>query len=347
MLSSHKDQIALPAEWEAQSGILLTWPHVHSDWKDNLEEIGEVYLEICKAISQYEKVLVVCYDEQHKQEIESIFNENDIAKGNYHLTICKTNDTWCRDYGPITVRNDGSLQLQNFIFDSWGNKYESQLDNAVSRYLHNKNYFGDNEMQDCDFILEGGSIESDGQGTILTTSHCLLKRHPDKTKKYIEEKLNLYLGAENVLWLDHGGITGDDTDSHIDNLARFVNKHTIIYSACDDPSHPDYDSLQIMEQELKALRQANGDEYNLFPLYLPKLKSDNGKILPASYVNFLVINDAVLVPIYDDPQDKETLEKLQQCYVSRNIIGINSKALVKQFGSIHCASMQFPAGVLV
>ena len=347
MISSHEENIELPAEWEAQSGILLTWPHAESDWKADLDDIAQVYIEMCHAITRYEKLLVVCYDQQHKKRIESVFSNNKIPNDAYHLTVCKTNDTWCRDYGPITVRIDGSLQLQNFIFNSWGNKYQSDLDNAVSWHLYKENYFDENQMIDCGFILEGGSIESDGQGTILTTSHCLLKRHPDKTKTEVEELLKQYLGATLILWLDHGGITGDDTDSHIDNLARFVNKHTIIYSTCHDESHPDYDSLQKMEQELRGLRQANGDEYNLIPLPLPHVEDDNGKRLPASYVNFLIINGAVLVPIYDDPQDKETLEKLQQCFTGRNIIGIRSKALVKQFGGIHCASMQFPAGVLV
>lgn len=347
MLSSHKDKIELPAEWEAQSGILLTWPHAESDWRDNLDEIGQVYLEMCKAITQYEKVLVVCFDKQHKETIETLFNANAIPEKTYRLTVCKTNDTWCRDYGPITVRNDGSLQLQNFIFNSWGNKYQSGLDDAVSKNLFKEDCFDEIEMVDCDFILEGGSIESDGHGVILTTSHCLLKRQLDKTKTEVEDLLNKYLGARTVLWLNHGGVSGDDTDSHIDNLARFVDKNTIVYCACNDESHPDYESLKIMESELKDLKKIDGGAYKLIPLFMPTTIEHEGKALPASYANFLIINDAVLVPVYQVSQDQAALEILQQCFPDRRIIGIYAKALVKQFGSLHCASMQFPAGVLV
>lgn len=339
--------IRLPAEWESQSGILLTWPHNKSDWHDNLDEISEVYLEMCRAICQYEKILVICYDRQHKESIESLFISSRIDKKSYSLTTCKTNDTWCRDYGPITVHTDNKLLLNNFIFNGWGNKYQSNLDNAVSRYLYDENFFNNHEMHERDFVLEGGSIESDGNGTILTTSHCLLKRHPDKSRTDIERLLKETLGVTTVLWLGHGSISGDDTDNHIDNLARFANEHTIIYSACNNSQHPDFESLREMEQELSCLKQPNGNKYILVPLYLPETKHYEGIILPASYVNFLIINQAVLVPIFDDPQDEFVLEKLQQCFSNRNIIGIRSDALIKQLGGIHCASMQFPSGVLV
>ncbi len=346
MLSTREGKIELPAEWQTQSGILLTWPHSESDWKDTLDEIGAVYLDMCKAISQYEKLLIVCYDEQHKKLIENLFNDSAIAKDAYHLCVCKTNDTWCRDYGPITVRCNGKLQLQNFIFNSWGNKYNSNLDNMISTQLYKEGWFGDNEFIDCDFILEGGSVETDGHGTILTTSHCLLKRHPDKSKAAVEALLKKFLGANTVHWLDHGGLSGDDTDSHIDNLARFVDRDTIVYCACDDKSNPDYDSLKQMEAELKALKRADGQAYKLQPILMPTNVEHAGQKLPASYANFLIINQAVLVPVYNVPQDKYALEILQQCFPERRIIGINSMAMIKQFGSLHCATMQLPAGVL-
>ena len=342
----NNSKIRLPAEWEPQSGILLAWPYSESDWNDNLDEITDVYIEMCKIISQYEKILVICFDQQHEETINSLLVKNGIEENSFQLIICKTNDTWCRDYGPITVHINSKLQLNNFVFNGWGNKYQSNLDNAVSRFLYDEGLFGSNEMLDRDFILEGGSIEPDGQGAILTTSHCLLKRHPEKSRADIEGLLKKTLGITTVLWLDHGSISGDDTDNHIDNLARFANEHTIIYSACDNKQHPDYASLHKMDQELKSLRQPDGKEYNLVPLQLPELKNQDGKILPASYVNFLIINQAVLVPIFDDPQDKISLDKLQQSFTDRNIIGINSNALIKQLGGIHCASMQFPSGVL-
>lgn len=347
MQSQHEEKLELAAEWETQSGILLTWPHAESDWKDNLAEIGQVYLDMCKAISLYEKILIVCYDSEQKETLKELFKDNAIAKETYHLAVCKTNDTWCRDYGSITIRNDGTLQLNNFVFNSWGNKYHSELDNAVSKHLYEEGFFDKNEMANCDFILEGGSIESDGHGTLLTTSHCLLKRHPDKSKKEVEVLLKRYLGAKNVLWLDHGGISGDDTDSHIDNLARFVDQDTIVYCACDDENHPDFKSLEIMASELKEFKKADGRSYKLIPITMPNNINHEGQTLPASYANFLIINQAVLVPVYDVPQDQAALEILQQCFPDRRIIGINSVALIKQFGSVHCASMQFPVGILV
>ena len=346
MQSNHDNKINLPAEWEQQSGILITWPHAYSDWKDKLFEIETTYLAICKAVMPYQKVLIICYDQTHHAHIEKTLTANAINNDACILAICKSNDTWCRDYGPISTCCDGSVQLNNFIFNGWGEKYDAELDNSVSRSLNNKGIFNSTPLIDREFLLEGGSIDTDGQGTLLTTSHCLLKRHSDKDKADIENYFNKYLGINTIHWLDHGALGGDDTDSHIDNLARFVNKETIVYCACDNKEHPDYDSLHKMETQLKLLRQKNGNKYKLIPIYIPVLIEDKGKALPASYINFLIVNQAILVPTFDVPEDNAAIEIFKQCYPNRSIIAIDSNALIKQFGGLHCATMNFPTGVL-
>ena len=322
------------------------WPHELSDWKGTIDEIEPVYLDMCKAISPYEKLLIVCRDIEHQEQVKSRLDTNSIDEASYQFVIANFNDTWCRDYGPFATRCDGTLQLCDFSFDGWRNKHNADLDNKVSKTVHQQGLFDSTQLLNCDFILEGGSIDSDGHHTILTTSKCLLNRHPDMSKTEIEQQLKNHLGIEKVHWLDHGKIEGDDTDGHVDMLARFVDKQTIVYSACNDESHPDFDSLSKMEDELIQLKQNNGDPYTLIPMQLPKRKTNNGQSLPASYVNFLIINEAVLVPLYDDPQDKVALKIFKQCFPNREIIGIDSNALIKQFGSLHCATMQLPAGIL-
>ena len=346
MLSTHEEKIELPAEWEPQSATLLTWPHIDSDWNEHINEVENVYLEICKAISRHQKLLIVCRDEKLKDSIINKFDINKISTGSYLILTCNYNDTWCRDYGPLTVRCDGTLELRNFIFNGWGNKRPAKFDNLVTQHLHKQEVFGSIELQNYDFILEGGSIDSDGHGTILTTSRCTLKRHPEKNKTDLELLFKKYLGAKKVHWIDHGELLGDDTDGHIDMLARFVNPKTIVYSACNDKSNPNYESMKKMQDELSSLQQDNGESYHLIPIVLPKPKTNNGQTLPASYINFLITNQTVLVPTYDDPQDHVALEIFKQCFPNRDVVGINSNTLITQNGSLHCATMQIPAGVL-
>lgn len=346
MLSSHEEKIELPAEWEPQSASLLVWPHKDSDWHEYLNEVENTYAELSKAISLYQKLLIIFRDKEHSDLIISKLASKKISPDSYLLLSCDFNDTWCRDYGPIIVRRDGTLEIRNFVFDGWGKKYPSSLDNLLTQKLFNKEVFGSLELQTYEFILEGGSIDTDGHGTFLTTSRCLLKRHPDKSKEKLEHLLKEYLGANKVHWLNHGKIQGDDTDGHIDMLARFVNPSTIAYSACNNESHPGYSELKKMKQELSLLQQSNGEPYNLIPLELPETKMHKGKLLPASYVNFLIINRAVLVPSYDDPKDQVALDKIKQCFPERKVININSNTLIKQYGSLHCASMQLPAGAI-
>ncbi len=345
-MPSTDSALRFPAEWEPQSGVMLSWPHQHSDWQSSLAEIEPVYIHLCKAISEHELCLILCYDNAHCDHVLQALRANNVMLSNCHAVVCQTNDTWCRDYAPISARMNSHTALNNFVFNGWGEKYEARLDNAVATHLHTLGIFNGIKMHNHDVVLEGGSVDSDGTGTILTTSECLLKRHPDKDKESIEHLLGMTLGVQRTLWLDHGQISGDDTDRHIDNLARFVNEQTIVYATCEDSAHPDYHSLQSMQQQLQGFRQTNGAAYRLIPLPLPAPVIFAGKQLPASYVNFLIINDAVLVPMFNQPTDAAAIATLQDCFPERYILGVDSRALIKQYGGIHCATMQFPKGFI-
>ncbi|MBI3343816.1 MAG: agmatine deiminase family protein [Gammaproteobacteria bacterium] len=342
-------RIDLPAEWEPQDGVLLTWPHAHSDWAPLLPEVEPVFIEIARQIALREQVIISCYHDAHVVHVRRRLEQAGINLKRAHLYIVSSNDTWVRDHGPITLYKNGIPTLLDFTFNGWGGKFKADLDNQVTRHLHSLGAFGVTAMQTLDMVLEGGGIEVDGAGSLLTTESCLLspQRNPHLNKHQIEERLKAIFGIERVLWLKHGQLAGDDTDGHIDTLARFCDKQTITYVACDDPRDEHYAELQAMEAELKLLRTREGNPYRLVPLPWPQAKfSDDGKRLPASYANFLIINGAVLAPTYDDPADVEVLVRLRTCFPDREVIGIPCLPLIKQYGSLHCVTMQLPAGVL-
>jgi len=340
----------LPPEWSPQSGVMLTWPHGHSDWRDVLQDVEPVYARIAGHITRRERLLINCWDDAH---IAHVTARLQAAGVDLHNVICHavhSNDTWTRDYGPLTVVQDGKPQLLDFIFNGWGGKFDAELDNQVTRHLHRSGLFGRTTLDSVDTVLEGGSIEVDGRGSLLTTANCLLAptRNPGLDRAQIEERLRSWFGVTNILWLSHGHLMGDDTDSHIDTLARFCDPHTIAYVACDDPDDEHYAELQQMEAELRTCRDMDGHAYKLVPLPWPAAKYDemDGRRLAASYANFLIINGAVLVPTYDDPADAETLRRLQLCFPGREVIAVPCMPLIRQNGSLHCITMQLPAGVL-
>lgn len=340
----------LPAEWEPQGGVLLTWPHEDSDWAPLLARVEAVFVHISVEISRRERVLIVCRDQALRLHIQGQLDKAGAILDHIDFGIAPGNDTWARDHGPITViDNDGAAHLLDFTFNGWGDRYPAELDNAITRTLVQQDVFGNTRCQRTDLVLEGGSIDSDGQGRILTTEACLLSpvRNPQLDRAGIEQALRQHLGARDILWLKHGALEGDDTDSHIDTLARFCDPHTIAYTHCDDPADSHYAELQAMQDELRALTGPNEQAYQLVPLPLPAAQFNaNGERLPATYANFLIINHAVLVPTYGDPQDRIALERLQTCFPQRDIIAIDARPLIEQFGSLHCVTMQLPAGVL-
>ena len=339
----------LPAETEPQSGILLTWPHALTDWRACLDAADAVYLDITRAISTRESVLVICHDQQHREHVERMLDHTGIGNHNLRFAIAPTNDTWVRDYGPLGLAAGSRACLLDFTFDGWGNKYTAGLDNAVTPTLHAAGEFGAVELKSHPLVLEGGSIDVDGQGTLLTTTRCLIDsgRNPGETRHSLERLFRELLGIDRTLWLEHGELEGDDTDGHVDMLARFCDAGTIAYTQCVDPLDSNYAGLSAMERQLQTFRNRAGQPYRLIALPLPRPVFDQrGRRLPASYANFLVINDAVLVPVYDDPADSVALERLAAGFPGREIVPVNCLTLIRQYGSLHCATMQLPQGIL-
>jgi agmatine deiminase len=353
-MAGHYDRlwISIPVlipEFAPQSGVMLTWPHKQSDWKDRLESIEPVYLEIARTISAHEQLLVICLDEPHRQEILERLASAAIPTRNIQLACVPSNDTWVRDYGPLTVRIDGKMILQDYTFNAWGEKYSAALDDRITNTLYRAGIFGEIDYQRYGLVLEGGSIDVDGCGTLLTTTQCLLAptRNPELGKTGLENWFHQQMGIERVLWLEHGALAGDDTDAHVDMLARFCSADTIAYAQCPDPDDAQYPSLAAMEQQLQDFRSVTGKSYKLVPLPIPRpIHNEHGQRLPGSYANFLIINGAVLLPVYNDPADQLAQQALAACFPDRDIIPINCLALIQQYGSLHCATMQLPAGVL-
>lgn len=336
-------------EYAPQSGVIITWPHAGTDWCHDLEAIDAVYVNIARAVTRYERLLVLCRDTGHQRYIRGLLDRAALPAAAVSLAVVPTNDTWVRDYGPLTVLQDERPVLHDFTFDGWGGKYPAALDNAVSLNLFTTGVFGGVDFLRHALVLEGGSIDVDGEGTLLTTSRCLLEsgRNPGLNRDALEGLFRELAGIDRVLWLDHGELSGDDTDGHIDMFARFCNPATIAYLQCTDPADEQHASLAAMQEQLRSFRTAAGEPYTLVPLPLPQPVFDaDGERLPASYANFLIVNDAVLVPIYDDPADAVALAALAPCFPGRELVPVNCRVLIQQYGSLHCATMQLPAGVL-
>ena len=336
-------------EFAAQSGIALTWPHAASDWCDSLTDVIPVYTAIARAVMAYERLLVICHDEPHRNTVTQALEQAGLSGDRLGMACLPTNDTWIRDYGPLVTANDTRLTLHDFVFDGWGGKYPASLDDRISRRLHDAGCFGSIPLRRHSLVLEGGSIDTDGCGTLLTTSRCLLDsgRNSGIGRAGMETRLRDSLGATRILWLDHGELAGDDTDGHVDMLARFCSADTIAFTRCDRQDDPHYPSLEAMADQLGGFASASGQPYRLVPLPLPApcFDADNRR-LPASYANFLILNDAVLMPAYNDPADTLAAQALQGCFPDRDIIPIDCLPLIRQSGSLHCATLQLAAGIL-
>lgn len=339
----------LPAEWEPQSCVQLTWPHEETDWQPYLKEINHTFVEMVEAITRFEPVVIAARSVTdvplRVREMESV-----------SIFECPTNDTWARDHGAITLvdrdaESSPSVML-GFCFNGWGKKFPADLDNAIARKLWEAGAFGGQmtfEDHD-DFVLEGGSIESDGRGTVFTTSQCLMapNRNQPMGREEIEQELQRRLHAERVVWLDYGNLVGDDTDGHIDTIVRVAPDDTLLYVKCEDREDEQYDDFMALEQQLKSLLTSEGHPYRLIPLPMPapiyeQEGEERGQRLPATYANFLVINGAVICPVYGQPEnDRKALEGIAEAFPGREIIPIDSRTIIRQHGSIHCLTMQFP-----
>jgi len=327
---------------------MLTWPHADSDWRDSLSLIEPVFLRLATEIAQREQLLVNCFDEHTAIRIRNHLCKKNIPEQNLITAIVPSDDTWARDHGPLTRLRNGCPELLDFVFNGWGGKYPAERDNAVTRQLVAAGVFGNTPVIPVGLVLEGGSIDSDGTGTLLATRRCLLhpQRNPALDAAAIEQRLHELLGTQRVLWLSHGELAGDDTDGHIDMLVRFASPTHLVYQHCSESGYSRATALEAMESELRQLRTRDGEPYQLTPLPWPSPKYNAaGERLPASYANFLLVNGALLIPAYEDTQDDIAAALLQQCFPEREIIQVPCLPLIQQHGSLHCVTLQFPAGV--
>lgn len=336
----------LPAEWEHQDGVLLAWPHPDTDWGPMLPQIEPVFADIIAAVSRFERVILIVPEEDSAKE-RLAAADTDLDQVTF--VVIPTNDTWARDFGPVTIYEDNKPLHLDFGFNGWGGKFSAELDNLINGSLKNKGIL-QGRMLSLPLLLEGGSIESDGNGTLLTTSQCLLNsnRNSDLSREQVEQKLAAELGVDRFLWLEHGYLAGDDTDAHIDTLARLCPDNTILYVACHDPQDEHFQELSAMRAELESFRTRDGKSYRLLPLPLPApCFGLEGERIPVTYANFLIINGAVLVPTYNDLQDDIALAAVREAFPGRETIGINCLPAVLQHGSLHCLTMQLPKGTLL
>lgn len=379
----------LPAEWAPQVGVQLTWPHAETDWKPYLDDIVKMEIEIAKQVTKHENLIVAT---PFPHDVKALLAQHLTAEQMEKVIVCEapTNDTWARDHAPITLLategGEVSARMLDFRFNGWGEKFRADFDNRISsRLFADGGYAGlygkkavptssncgcccqktaESEPSNAaiqlvdndDFVLEGGAIESDGEGTVFTTSFCLLAPHRNQplTREEIEQQLLTRLNAKRVVWIDHGALVGDDTDGHIDTTVRIAPDNTLLYVKCYDENDEQYEDFCRMEEQLKTFRTADGKPYRLIPLPMPKAIYDDGNVLsltqsedaerlPATYANFLIINGAVLVPTYNQPElDQQALDAVASAFPGREVVGIDAQVAVRQHGSLHCLTMQYP-----
>ena len=327
----------LPGEFEQQGFVQLIFPHAMSDWAPYLDEASATFVQIANTIVRFEFCLIVCDDIERVRSYFTCFE-------NLYFVTYQGDDTWARDCSGITVEEDAKATVLDFTFNGWGGKFDAARDNSMTEAI---GAFYSADIQTIDFILEGGGIESNGSGTLLTTAECL--QNPNRNATFSSEEIEIELknqfGLQSVHWLHHGYLAGDDTDSHIDTLARFIDQNTIMYLQCTNTADEHFEALSLMETELMALRNEAGKPYRLIALPMTDAIYFENERLPATYANFLMINGAVLVPIYNDPHDEEALEIFRATFTDREIIAIDCSVLIRQHGSLHCVTMQFPETV--
>jgi len=337
-----------PAEWEKQQGILLCFPHNGNDWPGKYEAIQWAFVEFIKKVTTYEQVFLVVADDKLQAKVSGMLEMAHVNLANVSFIIHKTNRSWMRDSGPIIVQNGSKREALNFNFNGWAKYKNINLDKhvpaKVSEFL--KLPLTQVTYKGKPVIVEGGAIDVNGKGTLLTSEECLLHptiqvRNAGFTKEDYESVFREYLGITNVIWLGDG-IEGDDTHGHIDDLARFVNEDTIITIIETDSNDANYKPLQDNLKRLKNAKLENGESPKILTLPMPKKLLFDGIRIPASYANFLILNNCVLVPIFNDPNDRIALNIIADCFPEREVIGISAIDLIWGFGTLHCLSQQIP-----
>lgn len=326
-----------PAEWEPHVGTLLSWPHNRNSWPDKFEPVPGVYQQLTTALAQVEEVHILAAAGEVMQEAEQLVGH----LPNVTLHTIPTNDAWARDHGPTFLQAPAGKPWKgvDWNYNAWGGKYPPwDDDDAVPARLSEKLGFARFRPG---IVMEGGAVDGNGAGLVLTTSECLLNpnRNPHLSREATEQYLKDFLCAEKILWL-HRGIAGDDTDGHIDELARFVGPGTVVAAYEDDPNDENYEPLQENFRELEKMTDLAGQPLEVIPLPMPQAKYQAGERLPASYCNFYVANEMVIVPQFQDPADEKACDILQQCFPDRRIVPLDALDLVWGLGAFHCITQQ-------
>ena len=341
--------LRMPAEWEPQSAVWLTWPHEAGDWGDNLDAAHACFVDIARTIAETQPVWIGARNADWAARIAAALNRQ-VDPSRIRIHIYDSNDVWTRDYGPLSVlETDGAGRLVDFRFNGWGRKFPATLDDRLTARLHQAGVFGETSLTSLPQIVEGGALDTDGRGTLLARESAVLTktRNPDLNHAGMESVWREHLGITRVHWLQHGYLQGDDTDGHIDTLARFCAPDVIAYQSCDDPNDPHYAPLRAMADELARLRTPDERAYTRIALPMPQPCFADGRRLPAGYANFLIINGRVLLPAYDCPQDDQAQTRLANAFPDREIVPIDCRALIRQNGSLHCATMQFHQSIAI
>jgi len=339
-------EFRLPAEWEPQAGVVIAWPHEGTDWAPRLARIEDAYAGLAAAVARFESLVVCVPDTAVRTRARDRLHAAGVDASRLRFVEVAYDDTWLRDSGPITLVAPDAFRLLDFRFTGWGGKYEGSRDDALVAGLIGRGLFAPAEHRRIDWALEGGAIESDGSGTLLTTWQCLEQRHPQMRRADIDAMLRDAFAVDRVLALEHGHLQGDDTDAHIDTLARFAPHDAIVFQACDDPADPHHAELARMRAELAELRTADGGAYRLHALPWPKPILDGERRLASSYANYLVVNGGIVMPAYGDVADAQAAAVLAAAHPGREVVPVPARELIWQNGSVHCLTMQLPRGLL-
>jgi agmatine deiminase len=336
----------MPAEWEPHAATWLAWPHKEESWPGNFSPIPAIWVEIVRALEPHERVNILVNDTEAGRNVRALLQAAGVRTSNVSLFMIPTDDAWVRDHGPTFItRRDGSrteLAAVKWRYNAWGGKYppwdlDDEVGQAVAAEVGGRLF--------CPgIILEGGSIDVNGKGALLTTEACLLNpnRNPQLTRAQIERHLHDYLGVRHILWLGEG-IVGDDTDGHIDDLVRFVDASTVVTVLETDPRDENFDRLQANCERLRQMTDQDGRRFRVITLPMPRPVFYNDQRLPASYANFYIANGVVIVPTFSDPNDATVLQTLQELFPQRQVIGLHATEMVWGLGAFHCVTQQQPA----
>ena len=336
----------LPAEWEPQAGVVIAWPHGATDWGPRLPRIEHAYVGLAAAIARFEPVLICVADPALRERARRLLADAGVDPARLRFVEVSYDDTWLRDSGPLSLIGGAGFRLLDFRFTGWGGKFEGARDDRLVETLLARGVFHAAERRRIDWALEGGAIEVDGKGSLLTTWRCLHQRHPQMTREQMNAILIDAFEVDRVLWLEHGYLEGDDTDAHIDTLARYAPDGGIVFQTCDDPADPHHVELARMRDEIAGLSDADGEPYRLHPLPWPRPIVDEGRRLASSYANYLVVNGGVVMPSYGDAADADAARVIAAAHPGREVAMVDARELIWQNGSVHCLTMQLPAGLL-